>query len=148
MKDKRLHVRCTAQQEAAIKHAAAIEGLSVTDFLMQAGIDRAHKAIREYHVIEVTLEQCDKMMEAIDRVEPYEEDEEEFLRRSYREHIDPTLRWLAENVTEWEKPKRNLINVINGKVVYPRSTYFSEYPFTYEQWLTARTRLGLTDNHH
>lgn len=143
MKDKRLHVRCTNNQERAIKHAATIEGLTVTDFILQAGIDRAHQTIKKYHVIEVTLDQCDKMMAAADCAKMHPESEDDLIKRSIIDNMNPTLRWLAENVSEWGNPKRNLISVFNGKVIYPKTTYFCGYPFTREDWLKARKSLGL-----
>lgn len=67
MKDKRIELRANYEQRQAIRRAADLEGVSVSDFIRLAATEKAHKVIEQYHVIRVTLENGEKMMEALDQ---------------------------------------------------------------------------------
>jgi uncharacterized protein (DUF1778 family) len=51
----RIEARLTPDGLAAIKRAAEIQGRSVSDFVVTAAQEAAHKAIEEAHVIRLSL---------------------------------------------------------------------------------------------
>jgi uncharacterized protein (DUF1778 family) len=61
----RIEARITPENLTVIKRAAEIQGRSVSDFIVAAAQEAAHRAIEETHVIRVTLEQYEQIMEAI-----------------------------------------------------------------------------------
>lgn len=54
-KTARLEARVTAYQSEILKHAAALTGRSISDFIVHAATEAAHSAIKENHIIALSL---------------------------------------------------------------------------------------------
>jgi uncharacterized protein (DUF1778 family) len=61
----RLEARLPPQVHAAIKRAATLQGRSVTDFVVAAAQDAAHRAIAETELIRLSLEDQRRFAEAL-----------------------------------------------------------------------------------
>lgn len=57
------------EQARAVEHAAALEGISVHDFIKLSTVKEAHNVIDRYHITHVTLEHGKAMMKALDEAE-------------------------------------------------------------------------------
>jgi len=69
-----MNIRLNKEQEEAITRACLLEDLNFVDFMRLAAIKAAHETIDRYYVTRVTIEQADKMMEAIDYVKNRDSD--------------------------------------------------------------------------
>ncbi|NVO15909.1 MAG: DUF1778 domain-containing protein [Rhodoplanes sp.] len=78
----RLEARISPDGLAAVKRAAEIQGRSVSDFVVAAAQDAAHRTIEEAHIIRLSLEDQRVFAEAI--IDPPEPTPA--LRRSLRRH--------------------------------------------------------------
>ena len=61
----RIEARITPENLAVIKRAAEIQGRSVSDFIVTAAQEAAHRAIEETQIIRLSVEQHEQFMEAI-----------------------------------------------------------------------------------
>jgi uncharacterized protein (DUF1778 family) len=55
----------TAEQKALIEHAAALEGRSITDFVLTSVQDAAKRAIAEHEVIQLSVKDSQAFVEAL-----------------------------------------------------------------------------------
>lgn len=62
---ERLEARVTAEQKALIEHAAALEGRSITDFVLASVQDAAKRAIAEHEVIRLSVKDSQAFVEAL-----------------------------------------------------------------------------------
>ena len=62
---ERLEARVTAEQKALIEHAAALEGRSITDFVLASVQDAAKRAIAEHEVIQLSVKDSQAFVEAL-----------------------------------------------------------------------------------
>lgn len=62
---ERLEARVTAEQKALIEHAAALEGRSITDFVLASVQDAAKRAIAEHEVIRLSVRDSQAFVEAL-----------------------------------------------------------------------------------
>lgn len=62
---ERLEARVTAEQKALIEHAAALEGRSVTDFVLASVQAAAKRAIAEHEVIQLSVRDSQAFVEAL-----------------------------------------------------------------------------------
>ena len=62
---ERLEARVTADQKALIEHAAALEGRSITDFVLTSVQDAAKRAIAEHEVIQLSVRDSKAFVEAL-----------------------------------------------------------------------------------
>src|SRR3546814_20672847 len=62
---ERLEARVTAEQKALIEHAAALEGRSITDFVLTSVQDAAKRAIAEHEVIQLSVRDSKAFVEAL-----------------------------------------------------------------------------------
>jgi uncharacterized protein (DUF1778 family) len=62
---ERLEARVTAEQKALIEHAAALEGRSITDFVLASVHDAAKRAIAEHEVIQLSVRDSQAFVEAL-----------------------------------------------------------------------------------
>jgi uncharacterized protein (DUF1778 family) len=46
-KDSRLHARLSSEQDALIRHAAEVEGKSITDFTVEAAVEHARDVLAD-----------------------------------------------------------------------------------------------------
>jgi len=64
-KTERLDARVTSETKSAIQHAAALEGLSVSDFIVQAAKRSAEETIRSHEVITLSAEASQAFAETL-----------------------------------------------------------------------------------
>lgn len=83
-RSERLEARVTAEQKALIEHAAALQGRSITDFVLTSVQDAAKRAIEEHQVITLTLNDSQAFVEALLNPPPPNERLKETVRR-YRD---------------------------------------------------------------
>lgn len=62
---ERLEARVTAEQKALIEHAAALEGRSITDFVLTSVQNAAKRAIAEHQIIELSVRDSKAFVEAL-----------------------------------------------------------------------------------
>lgn len=62
---ERLEARVTAEQKALIEHAAALEGRSITDFVLASVQAAAKRAIAEHEVIQLSVRDSQAFVEAL-----------------------------------------------------------------------------------
>lgn len=62
---ERLEARVTAEQKALIERAAALEGRSITDFVLASVQDAAKRAIAEHEVIRLSVRDSQAFVEAL-----------------------------------------------------------------------------------
>ena len=82
LRSARIEARITPENLAVIKRAAEIQGRSVSDFLVTAAQDAAHRVIEETHIIRLTVEQQRQFAEAL--INPPEPTPA--LRRAFETH--------------------------------------------------------------
>lgn len=85
-KDQRIEARVTAETKAVIEQAASLEGISITDFVVQAAREAAERTIRSHMVISLSARDSRRFAEAL--LNPPEPNDA--LRRAFasaREHI-------------------------------------------------------------
>ena len=71
MKDERAAVRMSARQRHTIDSAANISGQSLTDFMVQASMERALDVLADQRVFHVPADRWDELMDmAVAPVEP------------------------------------------------------------------------------
>lgn len=61
----RLEARVTAELKALVAHAAALEGRSITDFVLTSVQDAAKRAIAEHEVIQLSVRDSRTFVEAL-----------------------------------------------------------------------------------
>jgi uncharacterized protein (DUF1778 family) len=81
---QRLETRVTAAQKSLIEHAAALQGRTVTDFVLTSAQDAARRAIEEHRQIELSVRDSQAFVEAMLRPEPVNDRLRDTVRR-YRE---------------------------------------------------------------
>jgi uncharacterized protein (DUF1778 family) len=64
-KSERVAMRLTPLVKKQLERAAAIEGRSLTDFVVAAALDAARSTIERTHVIRLTLRDSERFMEAL-----------------------------------------------------------------------------------
>lgn len=64
-KRERLEARITAEQKQRIQRAAALAGLSMTDFVVQSAEQAAEQTIRRYEVISLSARDSAAFAEAL-----------------------------------------------------------------------------------
>jgi uncharacterized protein (DUF1778 family) len=67
LKDRRIELRVTSAQKAAIEEAAALQGRSVTDFAAEALTARADEVIQRDRQLRVDAIRFDTFIEVLDR---------------------------------------------------------------------------------
>ncbi len=61
----RLEARVTAEQKSLIERAAALQGRSVTDFVLTSVQDAARRAIEEHRILTLSVRDSEVFMEAL-----------------------------------------------------------------------------------
>lgn len=80
----RLEARVTPDVQRQLKRAAELEGRSLSDFVVSAALEAAQRAIERTEVILLTIEEHDRLLEAL-RNPP---SPNEALRRAAARHRD------------------------------------------------------------
>jgi uncharacterized protein (DUF1778 family) len=70
VRGERLEARVTADQKNLIEHAAALQGRTVTDFVLSSIQDTARRVIEEHHRIDVSLNDAHAFVEALVAPQP------------------------------------------------------------------------------
>jgi uncharacterized protein (DUF1778 family) len=65
VKRERLEARVSPEQKALFEHAAALQGQSLTDFLVQSAQSAAEVVIREHEIIHLTARDSAVLAEAL-----------------------------------------------------------------------------------
>lgn len=81
---QRLEARITAEQKSLIERAAALQGRTVTDFVLTSVQDAARRAIQEHQQLELSVRDSEAFVEAFLRPKPVNDRLRETVRR-YRE---------------------------------------------------------------
>lgn len=81
---QRLEARVTAEQKTLIEHAAALQGRTVTDFVLTSVQDAARRAIEEHHQLELSVRDSETFVDALLNPRPVNDRLRETVRR-YRE---------------------------------------------------------------
>lgn len=81
---ERLETRLTAEQKRLIEHAAALEGRTVTDFVLASVQEAARRAIAEHGRLELSLRDSEAFVRALLEPQPINDRLRETVRR-YRQ---------------------------------------------------------------
>ncbi len=64
-RDQRLEARVTAEQKSMIEHAAALEGRTVTDFVLASVQEAAQRSIERHQRLELSVRDSRAFVEAL-----------------------------------------------------------------------------------
>lgn len=81
---QRLETRVTAEQKSLIERAAALQGRTVTDFVLTSVQEAARRAIEEHHRLELSVRDSEAFVDALLGSRPVNDRLRETVRR-YRE---------------------------------------------------------------
>lgn len=81
---QRLETRVTQEQKTLIERAAALQGRTVTDFVLTSVQDAARRAIEEHRQLELSVRDSEAFVEALLNPKPVDDRLRETVRR-YRE---------------------------------------------------------------
>ena len=84
LRGERLEARVTADQKNLIEYAAALQGRTVTDFVVTSVQDAARHAIEEHQRIELSVRDSQAFVEALLKPRPVNERLRDTVRR-YRQ---------------------------------------------------------------
>ena len=62
---ERLEMRLSAEQKRLIEHAAALQGRTVTDFVLASVQDAAQRAVEERHRLDLSIRDTEIFVEAL-----------------------------------------------------------------------------------
>jgi uncharacterized protein (DUF1778 family) len=81
---QRLEARVTAEQKTLIERAAALQGRTVTDFVLTSVQDAARRAIDEHRQLQLSLRDSEAFVDALLNPKPVSDRLRDTIRR-YRE---------------------------------------------------------------
>ena len=81
---ERLEARVTADQKSLIEHAAALQGRTVTDFVLTSVQEAARRTIEEHQRLDLTMRDSQAFVEALIDPKPVNDRLRETVRR-YRQ---------------------------------------------------------------
>jgi uncharacterized protein (DUF1778 family) len=84
VRGERLETRVTAEQKKLIERAAALQGRTVTDFVLTSVQDAARRAIEEHSQLALSLRDSEAFVDALLNPKPVNDRLRETVRR-YRE---------------------------------------------------------------
>lgn len=84
VRGERLETRVTADQKRLIEHAAALQGRTVTDFVLTSVQDAARRAIEEHQNLELSVRDGQAFVQSLVEPQPVNERLQDTVRR-YRE---------------------------------------------------------------
>jgi uncharacterized protein (DUF1778 family) len=84
LRAQRLETRVTAEQKILIERAAALQGRTVTDFVLTSVQDAAHKAIEAHRQLELSVRDSEAFVTALLNPKPINDRLRDTVRR-YRE---------------------------------------------------------------
>jgi uncharacterized protein (DUF1778 family) len=65
VRGERLETRVTAEQKSLIEHAAALQGRTVTDFVLTSVQDAARRALEEHQRLDLTVRDTAAFVDAL-----------------------------------------------------------------------------------
>jgi uncharacterized protein (DUF1778 family) len=84
VRNERLETRVTAEQKNLIEQAAALQGRSVTDFVLTSVQDAARRAIEEHQRLNLSVRDCQAFVDALLNPPPVNDRLRDTVRR-YRQ---------------------------------------------------------------
>ncbi|SMH51388.1 DUF1778 domain-containing protein [Mesorhizobium australicum] len=84
VRSERLEARVTPYQKGLIERAAALQGRSVTDFVLSSVQDAAQRAIDDYQRIDLSVKDAEAFVEALLNPQPVNDRLRETIRRYRR----------------------------------------------------------------
>lgn len=81
VRGERLETRVTADQKRLIEHAAALQGRTVTDFVLASVQDAARRAIEEHQHLELSVRDSQAFVQALIEPQPVNERLRDTIRR-------------------------------------------------------------------
>jgi uncharacterized protein (DUF1778 family) len=78
---QRLEARVTAEQKTLIEHAAALQGRTVTDFVLTSVQDAARRAIEEHQRLELSVRDSQAFVDALLNPKPMNDRLRDTVRR-------------------------------------------------------------------
>src|SRR5436853_7939227 len=78
---KRLEARVTTEQKTLIEHAAALQGRTVTDFVLTSVQEAAKRAIEEHRQLELSVRDSQAFVDALLHPKPVKDRLRETARR-------------------------------------------------------------------
>ena len=84
VRGKRLETRVTADQKALIERAAALQGRTVTDFVLTSVQEAARRAIEEHQRLDLSVRDSEAFIEALLNPQPVNDRLRDTVRR-YRQ---------------------------------------------------------------
>jgi uncharacterized protein (DUF1778 family) len=81
VRSERLEARVTPYQKGLIERAAALQGRSVTDFVLSSVQDAAQRAIDDYQRIDLSVKDAEAFVEALLNPQPVNDRLRETIRR-------------------------------------------------------------------
>lgn len=84
VRGERLETRVTAHQKSLIEHAAALQGRSVTDFVLTSLQEAARRAIEEHERLELSVRDSQAFVDALVNPKPVNDRLRDTVRR-YRQ---------------------------------------------------------------
>lgn len=70
VRGERLETRVTADQKSLIEHAAALQGRTVTDFVLTSVQEAARRAIEEHHRLDLSVRDSQAFVNSLINPEP------------------------------------------------------------------------------
>ena len=84
VRGERLEARVTADQKSLIEHAAALQGRTVTDFVLTSVQEAARRAIEDYQRLDLSVRDSQAFVEALINPKPVNDRLRETVRRYRR----------------------------------------------------------------
>lgn len=84
IRGERLETRVTADQKSLIEHAAALQGRTVTDFVLTSVQEAARRAIEEHQRLDLSVRDSQAFVEALINPQPVNDRLRDTVRR-YRQ---------------------------------------------------------------
>jgi uncharacterized protein (DUF1778 family) len=84
VRGERLETRVTAEQKRLIERAAALQGRTVTDFVLSSVQDAARRAIEEHQILDLSLRDSQAFVQALLEPAPVNDRLRDTIRR-YRQ---------------------------------------------------------------
>ncbi len=84
LRSERLETRVTLEQKRLIEHAAALQGRTVTDFVLASVQDAARRAIEEHQHLALSVKDAQAFVKALIAPQPVNDRMRDTVRR-YRE---------------------------------------------------------------
>jgi uncharacterized protein (DUF1778 family) len=84
VRGERLETRVTAEQKRLIERAAALQGRTVTDFVLTSVQDAARRAIEEHQILDLSLRDSQAFVQALIEPTPVNDRLRDTIRR-YRQ---------------------------------------------------------------